>query len=1177
MNRILEDRFATGGAGRHSGDRDGSPEGWGVRREVDAEGKAEEDADMKPEEDAVAKATSEADREGRLADSVMRLAAVALLVVAGLVGEGATPLAGADLSVPEPPARTSGSIRSLSHPLLRPPTDPSAVTPWSQGVHYRIEARLDEEDDILTGRARIRYTNNSPDTLRRFYVHQHLNAFRPNSAWARADLEAGIRTFQDLGPEEHAFERIREAEIEGEAVRPFYPHAPDSTIAGLRLPSSLPPGETITVDILWDARLSTEPRRQARRGRRFDFAQWYPRVVVYDLEGWRTHPLYRQGEFYGEYATYDVTVDVAEDQVIGSTGVPLEGDPGWESVAAPGTEPVEHQRDWYGSTEGAPCVEAAGVRTCGVPGPEGAAPGSAERLGLLAGSVGAASSGRKRVRWYAEGVHHFAWSVSPEYIYEEGRFQDVVIRVLYRPGDEDTWGNGVAVERTAQALAWMDTVFGDYAYPQVTNLHRIEPGGTEFPMVIMDGSASLGLIVHEINHQYAHAILGNNEWYEGWLDEGMASFLEDWFFERRGAGRSVWLGTEAQVIDLELRGDAAPVTYPAEDYSTYGVYGSMVYGKGSLILRMLRDMAGDERMIELLRTYYDRYRLGHVDGDAFQAVAEEVLRQDLDWFFGQWLHANGVVDYALDDLYVDEIGSDGSGDDRGRRTAGSDPREGTSTARSEAPGQPGFRTTLTVERNGSMIMPVPIRLEGPRGLVKDTVVEGTGPRTEVTVETTFEPRRVELDPDGTILDWNGLNDVWEEGFLRRGGVERSLLRPLGRLPTYRDRMAAGFSPLFWANDAGGVVVGLQRRQGYLGTMHTSVLRVGAPGFSGLDRGGDSQHDDLGSLYYRVEDPIWADDPRFGTSFELLAGEGRLFGRLEREWDVSPRPEITPRRFVSAYILAADVYDPTYLISGRWNRSPGQAEGTAVEGGLGVRGIRGAPSGGWGRWEVDLTGGAGISTQAESWVRGALEGTWSRNVADWTSEARLFAGGSIGNVEGGIWDGAAVPLQRRFGLSGAGPYETLGNPWGRSGGALLEREVHHPGDGSLRGYRRDLMVDRLVTLGGELRSSARSVGPLSVSGSLFGGIGWVPELVVIEENVGTGGGAGPGGSTVTFDVVSREDDAVLGDAGVGITLGWEGAPLGLRVDAPFFVSRPAHARSARDEELGFRWAVSVVSR
>lgn len=1060
----------------------------------------------------------------------------------------------------------SASGPSTPAPSTSGPSTP-AVAPWSQGVHYRIEARLDEETDVLTGRARIRYTNNSPDTLQNFYVHQHLNAFRPNSAWARADLRVGNRTFQDLGPEEHAFERIRRTRVEGTVVNPFYPDAPDSTVAGFRLPDPLAPGETIVVEIDWDARLSTVPRRQGRRGRHFDFAQWYPRVVVYDLEGWRTHPLYRQGEFYGEFGTYDVTLEVAEDQVLGSTGVPLEGDPGWESAAVPGTDSVDHLRGWYGAVGGPPCVEVGDVRTCGIPGPEGAGPGSEEVLGLLEGGVGGAGSGAKRVRWYAEGVHHFAWSASPEFIYEEGLFEDVVVRVLYRPGDEESWGRGVAVDRTVQALAWMDTVFGDFAYPQVTNLHRIEPGGTEFPMVIMDGSASLGLIVHEINHQYAHAILGNNEWYEGWLDEGMSSFLEAWFFERRGAGRSVWLGTEAGVVDLELQGKAAPVTQPGEDYAEYGIYSAMIYSKGSLVLRMLRDMAGEERMMELLRTYYERYRLSHVDGDAFQEVAEEVLRRDLDWFFGQWIHATGVVDYSLDEVYV-EAGTGGDPENSGAEGESVGPGGG------EAVGErPAFRTVLEIERRGEMIMPVPVRLVGPLGTVKDTVVDGTSLRRRVTVETSFRPRRVELDPDGTILDWNGLNDVWDGGFLARGGVERSLVRPLEGLPAYRDRMASGFLPLFWANAAGGAVVGIQRRQAYLGSLHRSVLRVGAPGFEALDRGGESQHDDLGSLYYRVEDPIVADDPRFGVTAELFAGEGRLFGRMEKEWDVSRLPLSGTRRSLSGYILAADVYDPAYLVPGRWDLGEGESEGTAVEVGLG---LGSGGNGGWGRWSVEAGGGAGISTRAESWIRGSVEARWSDDFSGWSPEARLFAGAARGNVSGGPWSGDAVPLQRRYGISGAGPYASLGDPWGRSRGAFLETEAHHPGDGNLRGYRRDLMTDGLVALGGELRTPSLALGPFSASGVFFGGVGWIPELVVVEGSAGTGD-SGPGGATVTFDVVSRENDAVLGDAGAGLLLGWDGAPLALRVDAPFFTSRPAHARSARDDELGLRWAVSVVSR
>src|SRR5690606_28855371 len=160
-------------------------------------------------------------------------------------------------------------------------------------------------------------------------------------------LEYGERRFTDLGPDEHAFERVSRVTIGDVAITPVYPGAPDSTVMGVPLPQPVAPGESVSVDIAWDARPSTLPRRQGRRGRHYDFAQWYPRIAVYDRTGWAVQPLMPQGEFYGEFGHYDVTVDVAEDQVIGATGVPVEGDPGWAGAAAePGAQPVL-RRDGY--------------------------------------------------------------------------------------------------------------------------------------------------------------------------------------------------------------------------------------------------------------------------------------------------------------------------------------------------------------------------------------------------------------------------------------------------------------------------------------------------------------------------------------------------------------------------------------------------------------------------------------------------------------------------------------------------------------------------------------------------------------------------------------------------------------------------------------------------------------
>jgi len=483
----------------------------------------------------------------------------------------------------------------LAFLLLLGAADTSAY--WQQQVAYEITASLDEPSGVLSGRVRIRYVNRSPDTLRDFAVHQYLNAFRPGSRWAAADSAEQRDRFQHLHDPDYAFERITAATVMGQALRPDYPYAPDSTIAHWTLPHALGPGDSMVVEISWQARPSTLPRRQGRQGRRFDFAQWYPKVVVYDKWGWQDHPLYPAGEFYGEFASYDVTLDLAADQVVGATGVPVEGDPGW-GKAAVGGGAVDYQRNWYG------------------------------RSGRSGDRCGAVGAGRKCVRFYAESVHHFAFSLNPAYRYEEGRYRDVVVRVLYQPGDSATWGKGVAVRRTEAALAWLDSLYGEFPWPQLTNVHRIEGGGTEFPMMVMDGSAGLGLIVHEVGHNYTMGVLANNEWREGWLDEGFTSFQTGWFFETRGQGPA-YPRVEENTLFWDLDRWSEPVSMVSERYRDFTTYNTMIYSKAQLFYEQLRYVVGDETMRRILRAYYARWKLKHVDEDAFRAVAEEVAGMDL--------------------------------------------------------------------------------------------------------------------------------------------------------------------------------------------------------------------------------------------------------------------------------------------------------------------------------------------------------------------------------------------------------------------------------------------------------------------------------------------------------------------------------------------------------------------
>jgi hypothetical protein len=594
------------------------------------------------------------------------------------------------------------ALALIPAPLAAQRTSPAAQTSWRQGVDYRIEARLDEGSDVLTGRARLRYTNRSPRRLDTLYLHQHLNAFRPNSAWARREAEYGEMRFQNLGPQEHAFERFGAVQVNGQAVRPVYPGAPDSTVVALPLPRPLGPGQTATVDMDWTARLSTLPRRQGRRGRHFDFAQWYPRIAVYERGGWAAQPLLPQGEFFGEFGRYDVTLDLAADQVVGATGLAVEGDPGY------------------------PTPEAR-LRSNNPP------PVS---LGHLRGAQ--AEAGRKRVRFVADTVHHFGWATDPNFVHEgverfaldeAGRRSELpAIHVLAFRGDTAWLGNRAA-RRTLEAVQWVGSIFGPYPYPQITNLRRLESGGTEFPMVIMNGSASEGLIVHEIAHQWLHGILANNEWREGWLDEGFTSFVTNWYFEAKArregtnAADTLWNPAMRSLERLERADSTQPLDLPGAAYHNPRIYGAMTYTKGSAVFRMLRDYLGEDTFRRVLWQYYQEYRFRHVTGRDFFRVASRVAEQDLEWFRRQWIERTDKLDWQVASATTSQ---------------GADSR---------------WRTRVELVRAGDAWMPVTVRAGDA-----EQRVTGRERRQTVTLVSRERPTEVVADPSWVLIDSDRSNN-----------------------------------------------------------------------------------------------------------------------------------------------------------------------------------------------------------------------------------------------------------------------------------------------------------------------------------------------------------------------------------------------------------------------------------
>ncbi len=946
---------------------------------------------------------------------------------------------------------------------------------WQQRVAYRISAALDESPGVLTGRARITYVNRSPDALHDFYVHQYLNAFRPHSRWAQVDSAEGRERFQHLKDPDYAFERITAATVMGAALRPDYLFAPDSTVAHWTLPQPLAPGDSLIADIAWQARPSTLPRRQGRRGRRFDFAQWYPKVVVYDRYGWEAHPLYPAGEFYGEFATYDVTLDLAADQVIGATGVPIEGDPGWGAGAT-------YQRDWYPNAQRT-------THTCGAVGP-----------------------GRKCVRLYAEDVHHFAFSLNPQYVYEEGRYGGVVVHVLYLPEDRATWGGGIAVRNTVTALAWLDSLYGRFAWPQLTNVHRIEGGGTEFPMMVMDGSAGLGLILHEVGHNYTMGVLANNEWREAFLDEGFTSFQTSWFFETHGAG-AAYPGLEPDVLLLDLDRWSEPLSMVSERYRDFPTYNAMVYDKAQLFYEQLRYVVGDDAMRRILRAYYGRWKLKHVDEAKFRAVCEEVSGQDLGWLFGQWLHGTVLIDYRLD---------------RVQRSRLPDGR---------------WRTTVTIRRLGDGWMPIEI---GDRDSI---YARSTGqPETErVEFTTARRPGRLRLDPRLRAHDWNALNNGERRGLWGRRDETVLRLDDPTHETVRRDKLVTALLPVAWSNDYGGLTVGLRTRQNYLGRFEQNL------GLGTVATDGGATH--RSGFYVRLANPVAHPVPRTETSVSAWSVEGRTGAALHA--DRSLRRSFVQRSdphagFDALWMATTDIgYVDRRLWDDAGTFEAGPWVATAIVRDSAVWRAAASLRGGVVYWNPRAGVVATNAYDFEGYVRGSAEASVRRPFVLGTRlGVRLYAGG--------YWGQSPPVRQRRVAVAGADPYMTFTNPLLRSRGALLARPgfyYHAPGGPNLRGFADDLAGRWAVAVNVEATKSL--LRRVAVYGFADGGL--VDSMAIPSAT------AGRAATTLYDGGLGLRTRQHVGD------LGWT-----FRLELPLIVNRWDFARDLRPgrRRAAFRWQVSL---
>jgi hypothetical protein len=508
---------------------------------------------------------------------------------------------------------------------------------WQQQVDYVIKAALDTVAQRVIGQERITYTNNSPDTLRYFWIQLDQNLFASGSKGSRLfhpeqrpsaqEPEGGVTLTQVAEPA---------AGAPGGKARPGRKlrYLVNGTLMKVELARPLAPGGTQLLDIGWSFPFSPHSNRMGIElidgSHVYEVAQWYPRLAVYDdVRGWNTEPYLGQGEFYLEYGSFDVSLTVPANMLVAATG----------TLQNPThvLTPTQRQRLAQARSSDSTVV-IRGKQEINDP-------GSRPR-----------SSGTLTWRFTADSVRDFAWAAARHFIWDAARANNgrTLAMSFYPPAAEPIWNQSTQYVRFAieNYSSWYP-----YPYPVAVNVNGIE-GGMEYPMIIFchnrtDPQALFSVTDHEIGHTWFPMIVGNNERLYAWMDEGLNTFMNYYNWEKKFPGVYNRRGNAGLYIPYALSGREEPIMTPADQIK--GSLGITAYTKPGLGMILLRDrILGPGRFDAAFREYIRRWAYKHpTPADFFRSI-EDGVGEDLSWFWRSWLYTTERLDQAIDSITVSD-------------------------------------------------------------------------------------------------------------------------------------------------------------------------------------------------------------------------------------------------------------------------------------------------------------------------------------------------------------------------------------------------------------------------------------------------------------------------------------------------------------------------------------------
>ncbi len=541
---------------------------------------------------------------------------------------------------------------------------------WQQEADYSIKVSLDEGNRSLSGSETITYKNNAPDPLKFLWLQLDQNIFRRDSRSEMSRTFGGLnpgsgadvspklslnqlRRQQSMTDNDYGHNITRVVSSDGKPL----PHTIVGTLMRIDLPRPLRSGDSVGFSIDWTYRIVEEDAVNARSGYEhfpddereggndiFVIAQWFPRMVAYsDYEGWHNKEFMGSGEFTLEFGDYAVEITVPDDHIVAATGV--------LKNAANILTGTQRQRLNDARNAAAPVMIVT---------PEEALANESSN-----------PSGVKTWRFEAENVRDFSWASSRKFIWDaQGHHQpgakhETVMAMSFWPKEGGDLWRKYSTAAVVHTMKVYSRFTFDYPYPTSQSVNG-PVGGMEYPMITFNGPRTdlqddgtrtytmgekmflLGVVIHEVGHNYFPMTVNSDERQWTWMDEGFNSFLDS------VAGYEwdpdiPWGGIARDLTGYMRSENQSPIMTQSDSVLRLG---PNAYGKPSAAFHMLRDtILGRELFDFAFKEYAQRWQFKRPTPADFFRTMEEASGVDLDWFWRGWFYTTDHVDISLDRVF----------------------------------------------------------------------------------------------------------------------------------------------------------------------------------------------------------------------------------------------------------------------------------------------------------------------------------------------------------------------------------------------------------------------------------------------------------------------------------------------------------------------------------------------